>query len=64
MCLQAIIIENIKKASCEKVKEKYLWMKEKYNLIVDQIISNNNAGKISDYEASILIKKLNLIEDE
>lgn len=62
--LRTLIVSNISKAINQEVKEKYLWMKNKYNEAVHEIISNNNDGKIKDYPTQGYIKQLKLIDDE
>ena len=41
LALRNLIIDNIEKSYCDRIKEKYIWMKEKFNEAVKNIVSNN-----------------------
>ncbi len=60
--LRKFIVDRINVAAIPSVKEKYLWMKSKFNSIAESIIENNKAGNIKDVELSNYINGLTIIE--
>lgn len=61
--LRHLIVDNIHKAKSDNVKDKYLWMKEKYNDAVEDILSNKDSKTMQDYEIKSYIEQLTLIDD-
>lgn len=64
LTLRKLIVDNIQSATTDDIKQKYLWMKEKFNDTVGQILENANTGVIKDYIVLKYIEQLKLIDEQ
>lgn len=64
LTLKKLIIDNIRSAATDDIKQKYLWMKEKFNDTVGQILENAKSGTIKDHIVLKDIEQLKLIDEQ
>lgn len=64
LTLRDLIVNNINKAATDDIKQKYLWMKDKFNETVQQIFDNKKSGRFSDYLIVRYVEQLKLIEEQ